>query len=140
MKVKKVNSEKDLLKCSEVILELRPHLKRKDLCKLYAVMKQESFQIVYIEEKNKAVAFAGYRYYNMFFSGKTLYIDDLCTLPEARGKGHAGVLLDHIKQEAKTNKCNVLSLDSGHKRYAAHRLYLNKGFAIEGHHFHMNLN
>jgi GNAT superfamily N-acetyltransferase len=139
MKIRKVTTDADLLKCSDVILELRPHLKGRDLAAMFKRMQSETFRIIYIEEKGKAVAFAGYRDLTMFFSGKTLYIDDLCTLPEHRGKGYGGELLDYVIREAKENRYDAVTLDSGHHRNDAHRLYLNKGFIIESHHFHISM-
>jgi GNAT superfamily N-acetyltransferase len=136
MEVKTVNSTSDLLKCKEVILELRPHLKDKDLAALYERMVPEGFKMIFIEEGGKAMAFGGYRFLNMFYSGRTLYIDDLCTLPAARGKGYAGMLIDFIIQEAKKNQADAVTLDSGYHRLDAHRLYLNKGFVLSSHHFH----
>lgn len=139
MEVKKVNSKEDLLKCKDVILELRPHLKGKDITAIFKKMQGEDFHIIFIEENNKAVAFLGYRFLTMFFSGDTLYIDDLCTLPTARNKGYAGKLLDHVIVEAKTKNINAVTLDSGVQRFTAHKLYLNKNFQIESHHFHLQL-
>jgi GNAT superfamily N-acetyltransferase len=139
MRIQTVKSNADLLKCAEVILELRPHLKRKDLVDLYTRSKAEGFTIIFIEEKGRAVAFSGYRYQTMFYSGYTLYIDDLCTLPEQRGKGHAGALIDYIFEEAKSKGCDAVTLDSGYQRHKAHQLYLNKGFILASHHFHYKI-
>ncbi len=139
MRIKEAASDSDILKCSEVILELRPHLKGKDLAALHRSMRPEGFRVIYAEENNEAAAFAGYRPLTMFFSGKTLYIDDLCTLPRYRGKGFGGALLDYIFKEAREEGFDAITLDSGHHRHDAHRLYLNKGFFIESHHFHMKL-
>lgn len=126
----------DIQLCERVILELRPHLKGKNLWQLYQKQLQEKYQILYIKEQGEAVAFVGYRILNMFYSGKTLYIDDLCTLPSSRVRGFAGKLLDKIFEIAKSEQCDVVSLDSGHHRHEAHRLYLNHGFVISSHHFH----
>jgi GNAT superfamily N-acetyltransferase len=139
VKIKKVNSIEDLKKCTEVILALRPHLNAKKVLSMYETMQKEGYHIIYIEEDNKAVAFAGYRSYTMFFSARTIYIDDVCTLPDYRGKGYAGKLLDYIIDKAITGKYNAVSLDSGHHRNKAHKLYLNKEFIIEAHHFHLNI-
>lgn len=139
MEIKTVNSPGELLKLAEVILELRPHLKGKNLAELYSTMSAEGFKIIYIEEDGKGIAFGGYRYLTMFYSGRTLYIDDLCTLPETRGKGCAGKLLDYIIAEAKAKNCDAVALDSGYHRLDAHRLYLNKGFILSSHHFHYSL-
>lgn len=129
----------DIERCQEVILELRPHLKGKDIWSLYQVQLKENFQIRYLVEDDKAVAFIGYRIQYILYSGKTLYIDDLCTLPTARGKGYAGKLLDEVFAIAKAEGCDMVSLDSGHHRHTAHRLYLNHGFHISSHHFEVSL-
>lgn len=133
-------TQKDIQLCERVILELRPHLKGKDLWQLYQEQLQEKYQILYIKEQDEAIAFVGYRFLNMLYSGKTLYIDDLCTLPSFRGKGYAGILLKKIFEIAKREQCDVVSLDSGHHRHEAHRLYLNHGFVIASHHFNLKLN
>ena len=76
----------------------------------------------------------------MLYSGKTLYIDDLSTLPGARGKGYASTLLDFVIEQARQHGCQCVSLDSGQNpaRYDAHRLYLKKGFNITSHHFKLD--
>ena len=75
----------------------------------------------------------------MLHRGRSIYIDDLCTLPEARGKGHGLALLDHVLKEARHHELQSVHLDSGHHRHDAHRLYLNFGFNITSHHFAMDL-
>ena len=64
-------------------------------------------------------------------------MDDLSTLPEARGRGHAGALLDWLVAEAGRHGCDELHLDSGVQieRRDAHSLYLGNGYAITAHHF-----
>ena len=69
------------------------------------------------------------------FCSKHFYIDDLSTLPQYRGKGYGSALLDFVINEAKSLGFDVVTLDSGHQRHDAHRLYLNKGFTISSHHF-----
>ena len=71
----------------------------------------------------------------MLYSGEIIYIDDLSTLPEYRGKGYAGTLLDYLHKLAAENGKRAVHLDSGYHRNDAHRLYLNKGYKIASHHF-----
>jgi predicted GNAT family acetyltransferase len=52
--------------------------------------------MIYIKEDEIPVAFAGFRNMHMLHSGKIIYIDDLSTLPQYRGKGYAGKLLDYL--------------------------------------------
>src|SRR3989442_15106891 len=108
MKLRRAITTAELLKCSEVILELRPHLKGRNLAAIFKRMQPETFRIIYIEDKGRAVAFAGYRDLTMFFSGKTLYIDDLCTLPKYRGKGYGGEFVEFIFLEAGKRRYSVV--------------------------------
>lgn len=126
----------DILRCRPAIIELRPHLAEADLVAMVQEMFSEGFRLIFIEaEDGTAVAICGYRYLQNLFTGKHIYIDDLGTLPAHRGKGYGGILLDFVFEEAKSRGFKVVTLDSGHQRFAAHRLYLNKGFQIEAHHF-----
>ncbi len=103
-------------------------------------MMQEGYQLAFIEdETGQAAAVIGFRYLWFTYNGKHLYIDDLSTLPEVRGKGYGGMLIDHVCDLAKQKGYAVVTLDSGHQRFDAHRLYLNKGFTISSHHFSKQL-
>ncbi|KAJ6647160.1 putative N-acetyltransferase YhdJ [Pseudolycoriella hygida] len=95
------------------------------------------FRLVYIRDKeeNRVASICGFRITHYLFTGKTLYIDDLCTLPFARGRGHGRALLNYTTQLAEIENCHAVSLDSGYTRNAAHRLYLNCGFDLASHHF-----
>ena len=128
-------SAKEIESCWEVVHELRPHLNKEDYLGLVEEMMQDGFKMIYIEEDNKPVAFAGFRNMTKLYSGRIIYIDDLGTLPEYRGRGYAGQLLDYIQQLAKDTGKVKVQLDSGHQRFDAHRLYLNKRFKIVAHHF-----
>ncbi len=139
MKVHHATTEEDFEKCFEVIHELRPHLEREDFVELMYDMTDEGYHLTYIEEEGRAVAACGYRYLNFLFTGPHIYIDDLSTLPDFRGKGYAGALLDHTIELAREKELNAITLDSGHHRSDAHRLYLNKRFKISSHHFTLRL-
>lgn len=139
MEILKATSYEDISRCEKVILELRPHLHPENLWEQYQKQLAENYQILYIWDEAQAVAFVGYRLQHLFYSGKTLYIDDLCTLPTHRGKGYAGKLLDKVFEIAEQQQCDCVTLDSGHHRHDAHRLYLNKGFRIASHHFYKAL-
>ena len=135
MEVKIAVTEEDILKCKEVIFALRPHLDEAGFVPMVKDMISEGYKLAFIEEDNKAAAAIGYRYLQFLYNGKHFYIDDLSTLPAYRGKGYASVLLDYVAAEAKQLGYGAIALDSGHHRTDAHRLYLNKKFAIVAHHF-----
>lgn len=125
----------DIFKCREVVFELRPQLEHENLLVIIQEMMSEGYQFAYIEVDGKAVSFIGYRYLQYLYNGKHIYIDDLSTLPKYRGKGYADKLLQHVEEIAILKGYDVVTLDSGHQRTDAHRLYLNKGFNIVAHHF-----
>ena len=127
------------MKCWEVVHHLRPHLDQDRYLILMLYMIDEGYKLIYIEENGKGVSFCGYRVTTMLHRGRSIYIDDLCTLPEARGKGHARALLDCVLKDARDGELQTIHLDSGHHRHDAHRLYLNFGFKITSHHFAMEL-
>ena len=133
--IRYAQSEKEIAGCWEVVSTLRPHLVKDDYVQQVKEMQQEGYQLLYLTDKDKVAAFAGYRNLHNLFAGRFIYVDDLCTLPEFRGKGYAGALLDYIHQLAKeTGKTSVV-LDSGFQLHDAHRLYLNKGYFLSAHHF-----
>lgn len=102
-------------------------------------VEPEGYRLVGAFEEGRpgAAAVAGYRTYTMLAFGRALYVDDLSTLPQARGRGHARALLRWLEQEARRLGCAGLHLDSGvgERRWAAHRLYLSQGLNISCHHF-----
>ena len=139
MKIQIATTEEDILKCWDVLFALRPHLIKDEFVSTVKEMMSEGYQLAYIEENVRAVAAVGYRYIQYLFNGKHFYIDDLSTLPESRGKGYGGMLLDHVIELAKQNGYKYVTLDSGYTRHDAHRLYLNKGFVLASHHFSKSL-
>jgi GNAT superfamily N-acetyltransferase len=130
-----IAKEKDLEKLFPTLQILRPNLRLASLHSEYLKLNQEGFEMAFIGDDQQAFSIIGFRTLNFFFSGKTLYIDDLITHPEYRGKGYAGRLLDWIKELAIANNYDHLSLDSGFHRKEAYRLYLNKGLEVESLHF-----
>ncbi len=139
MEIKLCTTDSDIAKCWQVLFELRPHLLAVEFITMVTEMISEGYQLAFIEEDGKAVAAIGYRYLQYLYNGKHIYIDDLSTLPAARGKGYAGKLLDFVEAEARFKGYKAVTLDSGYQRLDAHRLYLNKGFVLSSHHFSKTL-
>lgn len=127
--------------------ELRPHAPAlTDAATFEAYLRQaerEEYRLVgaFAPEREEAECVAGYRLMHMLYAGKIIYVDDLSTLPDARGKGHAGALLVWLDKEARRLGCAGLHLDSGvsEARFTAHRQYLKHGMNITCHHFEKRL-
>ncbi|WP_336515091.1 GNAT family N-acetyltransferase [Pollutibacter soli] len=133
--IREAKTDDEIIFCWEVVEALRPHLEKENLISQVKEMMKEGYRMFFVEAGGKAVCFAGFREMYMLYCGKIIYIDDLSTLPDHRGKGYAGMLLNHIHQLAKDLGKAAVHLDSGHHRHTAHRLYLNKGYVITSHHF-----
>ncbi|MFE1596129.1 GNAT family N-acetyltransferase [Nocardia sp. NPDC058705] len=84
-----------------------------------------------------ALSVAGFRESHSTAWGHHIYIDDVSTLPTARGRGHADALLTWITAEATRLNCTAIHLDSGvgPTRATAHRLYMRHHMSITAHHF-----
>ena len=131
----KIATAQDVEKLIPVLIELRPHRTPEQLREMMISQINDGFKLVYAGNDTEAFAVAGFRTLDMLFSGKTLYVDDLVTHSNHRKKGYAGMLMKWMIQYAKENGYEHFSLDSGHHRKDAHRLYLNHGLDITAHHF-----
>ena len=119
--------------------ELRPQLADAESFARHVdeVQRPQGYRLVGVREQGRVVAVAGFRVYDMLASGRTLYVDDLSTHPDARRRGHGAALLDWCAAEARRLDCDELQLDSavGPEREDAHRLYFNQGMRIAAYHF-----
>ena len=125
--------------------ELRPHVDTEEqfVALVDGTQRAEGYRLVgaFSREPSQAddpaLAVAGFRLLHNLAWGRALYVDDLSTLPRARGRGCGGALLDWLLAEAAQLGCDQLHLDSGvgPDRTAAHRLYFNHGMRIVSHHF-----
>lgn len=132
-------TDTEIASCWEAISVLRPMLERENFVSQIQNLQKEGYHLLYIQEKDKTVAIAGYRIYTMLYCGKMLYLDDLSTLEKYRGKGYASQLLNHLKAIALENNCVSIQLDSGPTRTTAHKLYFKEDFTISAYHFHKKL-
>ena len=101
------------------------------------VQRPQGYRIVGAFEGERCVAVAGFRVIHNLAWNDSLYVDDLSTLPEARGRGYGRALLEWCKEEGKRERCSEFHLDSGvgPEREDAHRLYFNTGLRITSYHF-----
>lgn len=138
MDILNVQTTADIEFASEAILQFRTNLRPAGLVeKVFEMIKIGGFELACIpsDDRSKAAAFIGFRAIDMLRTGKMIYIDDLFTLPEYRGRGYAGKLLAYVDQIALQRGMNSVHLDSGFALHPAHRLYLNSGYVLACHHF-----
>jgi len=137
IEIKTATTADHIRSCTRALLEFRPMLKEENLVEQSLRMMKEGFKLIYIadDDKEEAAAILGFREYEMYRTDRIIYIDDLFTFAEHRGKGYAGALLDYIHLLAANEGISAVHLDSGYPLYPAHRLYLNKGYVLPCHHF-----
>jgi GNAT superfamily N-acetyltransferase len=73
--------------------------------------QSEGYRLIYAAESKRVVAAAGYRFLEFLAWGQVLYVDDLITLPDKRGAGHGGALMDWlIAHGRKKNATSCISI------------------------------
>ena len=133
--------EGDTRLAHEAMRALRPvYEKEADFVeRVDSMQRTEGYRVaaVFVPRREQAVAVAGFRTGHNLAWGHYLYVDDLSTVADARGQGHAGALLDWLDAEGRRLGCDQLHLDSvtAPERFAAHRLYHRHRLAIHSHHF-----
>ncbi|MEO5722354.1 MAG: GNAT family N-acetyltransferase [Chthoniobacterales bacterium] len=130
----------EIARCYRVMRELRTHLATCDEF-VERVQRQETegYRLAFLEMEGEVRAVAGYRIHDLLFSGRTLYVDDLVTRAVDRSAGFGGQLFDWLVAEARRERCEAFTLDSGVQRFDAHRFYLTKRMKIASHHFTFDL-
>lgn len=108
---------------------LRPNLPREYQAYL-RLMFSEGAQMAVLHEAETPKAIAVYRIHHTTVSGRRLYVDDLVTAEEERGRGYGAALLLWCEETAREHGCDAFSLDSGVQRAAAHRFYFRHGLTI----------
>ena len=126
---------------ARTLLELRPHAgPASTLVDLIDdELRPNGYRLVgsFEDGEDDAAAVAGFRVARMIAWGRYLYVDDLVTAAERRGRGHADALFAWLLEEAARQGCDQFHLDSGvgPQRADAHRFYLRHGMRITSYHF-----
>jgi GNAT superfamily N-acetyltransferase len=125
---------------ARALLELRPHRAPAEALVARAnAQRAAGYRIAASFEpgEEQAAAVAGFRVQENLAWGRHLYVDDLVTRADRRGRGHGGALMRWLAAEACRAGCDQLHLDSGvgAEREEAHRLYFNAGMRISSYHF-----
>ena len=122
------------------LLALRPHfVDTGAVARRAGEQRAEGYRLVAAipDGAVEAPAVAGFRIARNLAWGRHLYVDDLSTLPEARGHGYGAALMEWLIERAREEGCAELHLDSGvgPERESAHRLYFGSRLRIASYHF-----
>ena len=107
-------TDQQIIQTRGVMLQLRPDISVDAyLPTVRRMMESDGYRLAAIVAQDVVRAVAGYRYMEMLYCGKIMYVDDLNTDPQCRSKGYGKSLMDWLKNEAKMNGCGQLHLDTG---------------------------
>ncbi len=137
--IKIADSPGEIRRCFAVMKQLRDVSSPEDLEQRVAVQQKEGYTIAFVESEGQVVAVAGFRYYHMLATGKTLYVDDLVTDEARRSERFGEALMQWLMELARSSNCRMFSLDSGTQRRRAHRFYFMQGMHIANYHFELPL-
>lgn len=132
-------SDVEIAACFDVMVQLRPHLRREEFVPRIQAQQAQGYQFAYRRMGSKVVAAAGFRLLENLAWGRFLYIDDLVTDAAHRSQGHGDAMMNWLMAHARAAGCAELHLDSGVQRFGAHRFYLARRMDITSHHFAMKL-
>jgi len=139
MAVKIASSADEIGRCFPVMKQLREKLTPEEFQERVAIQQKEGYQIAFLESEGQVVAVAGFRFFRMLATGKTLYVDDLVTYEAQRSRGFGEALLEWLIDLARNSDCQTFSLESGVQRRRAHRFYFMQGMHISDFHFQLSL-
>jgi GNAT superfamily N-acetyltransferase len=140
MTIEHADTDAQIAATFDVMHQLRPHLSREAYLPLIrGLMASDGFRLAALTDEGEVRAVAGYRYMNMLYCGRILYLDDLVADERVRSRGYGKALLDWLKDEGRREGCAELQLISRTVREQAHRFYFREGFGIECFHFRARL-
>lgn len=136
----KATTDEEILSTRDVMLQLRPQLAPDAyLPTVRRMMENDGYHLAALRVDGIVRAVAGYRYMEMLYCGRILYVDDLNTDESARSLGYGQSLMDWLKAEGRAQSCGQLHLDSGTHREAAHRFYFRERLTVTAYHFRVEL-
>ena len=135
MQVQLVQSDEDLERVADVMLELRDAFDRPGLLAQMREQHAQGYEVAWVEADGEVLCVAGFVVGTKLAWGKHIYVDDLVTAARHRSTGAGRTMIEWLKAHARELGCRDLHLDSGVHRFAAHRFYLRERFDIDSHHF-----
>jgi GNAT superfamily N-acetyltransferase len=140
MTIQHAETDEQIAATFDVMHQLRPHLTREAYVPLVrGMMASDGFRLAALTDDGEVRAVAGYRYMNMLYCGRLLYLDDLVADERVRSRGYGKRMIDWLKEEGRREGCSELQLISRTTREGAHRFYFREGFGIECFQFRIRL-
>jgi GNAT superfamily N-acetyltransferase len=137
--IRELESTGDVIRCFEVMNQLRTHLDLPTYLERIHSQRKSGYRLACAEVDGRVAAVAGFRVIELLAHGRVLYVDDLVTDAAVRSSGHGKALLGWLVEEARRCGCGSLQLDSNAERLDAHRFYAREGMEKTSFHFRMRV-
>jgi GNAT superfamily N-acetyltransferase len=126
--LRQAHSSDELAACFPVISVLRPRLKDvAEWVERALDMAADGYRVLAAWDGDRVSAVAGYRTMENLIHGHFLYVDDLVTAEDQRGKGLGAALLKELSAIALDQGCQRLVLDTAATNTHARRFYKREG-------------
>ena len=137
--IKIAHTAQEITASYPVLEQQRTHLIIESFVDQVQDLIAHGYILAYLEDRGQVVSVAGFKIDRNLYAGKHLYVEDLVTLDTMRSRGYGEAMMDWLLDYARNHQCQVLHLDSGVQRFAAHRFYLKQRMDIVSHHFLIKL-
>ena len=133
-------TDEEIAATFEVMRQLRPDLAAdRYVAQVRSLMDSEGLRLLAVIDEGTVRGVAAYRFMQMLYCGRLLYLDDLVVDERVRSRGYGARLLDRLRAEGGAQGCSEIQLISRVTREQAHRFYFREGFGIECFHFRIRL-
>ena len=109
--VQVADTDEKIMKCREVILELRPHLIKEEFVSLIKKLQQDKLTMIFIGEEGNAVAAACFVEGVKLHRGKFIYIDRVVVSLSQQGRGIGKLLYEDLLSFAKANNTALITCE-----------------------------
>jgi GNAT superfamily N-acetyltransferase len=133
-------TDEEIAATFEVMRQLRPDLVvDRYVAQIRSLMNSEDLHLLAVTDEGAVRGVAAYRFMQMLYCGRLLYLDDLVVDERVRSRGYGARLLARLREEGRAQGCSEIQLISRVTREQAHRFYFREGFGIECFHFRTRL-
>ena len=127
VRIRELNSGNEIASAYPLMALLRPNLRAESFVEQVRTQQAGGYRLIGGLEGDALVALAGIRDGCTLSRGPHLFVDDLVTAPQARGRGHGREMLRWIARDARRRGLEEIWLDS---RATAKGFYERMGFTF----------
>ena len=119
---------KELYTVYDVVKQLRAELSYNEFEDLIYDMRHMEYKMFGILERGELVCYSGVAVQTNLYHKRHLYIFDLVTDEKYRRQGYGKMMLEYLRDYAKTAACENIVLSSELEREEVHSFYEKSGF------------